>query len=119
MGQPLGVTPAERPAPAPAAKNSGKTSAFQHGLAALTQYIQREGRTIVVRAHIEELPDGSTIKLGVFLSNQKARRDRLDATQRAALAELGYTWAAEQTGRSQTFADGPHRRPLPDGRQSV
>ncbi|MBI0376741.1 Helicase associated domain protein [Streptomyces albiflaviniger] len=96
----LGVTPAEQPAPAPAAKDGGKTSAFQRGLAALTQYIQREGRTIVGRAHIEELPDGSAIKLGVFLSNQKARRDRLDATQRAALAELGYTWAAEQSGRS-------------------
>ncbi|GHC37913.1 helicase [Streptomyces anthocyanicus] len=96
----LGVTPAEQPAPAPAAKNGGKTSAFQRGLAALTQYIQREGRTVVGRAHVEELPDGSAIKLGVFLSNQKARRDRLDATQRAALAELGYTWAAEQSGCS-------------------
>lgn len=96
----LGVTPAEQSAPAPAAKDGGKTSAFQRGLAALTQYIQREGRTIVGRAHIEELPDGSAIKLGVFLSNQKARRDRLDATQRAALAELGYTWAAEQSGHS-------------------
>ncbi|MGC9443105.1 Helicase associated domain protein [Streptomyces sp. WG5] len=96
----LGVTPAEQPAPAPAAKNGGKTSAFQRGLAALTQYIQREGRTVVGRAHVEELPDGSAIKLGVFLSNQKARRDRLNATQRAALAELGYTWAAEQSGCS-------------------
>ncbi|MEZ7159928.1 Helicase associated domain protein [Streptomyces sp. MAD19A] len=96
----LGVTPAEQPTPAPAVKNGGKTSAFQRGLAALTQYIQREGRTVVGRAHVEELPDGSAIKLGVFLSNQKARRDRLDATQRAALAELGYTWAAEQSGRS-------------------
>ncbi|MFJ9743143.1 Helicase associated domain protein [Streptomyces sp. NPDC101166] len=94
----LGVKPAERPTPAPAAKDGGKTSAFQRGLAALTQYIQREGRTVVGRAHVEELPDGSTIKLGVFLSNQRARRDRLDATQRADLAELGYTWAAEQSG---------------------
>ncbi|WP_078844516.1 DEAD/DEAH box helicase [Streptomyces achromogenes] len=96
----LGVTPAEQPAPAPAAKDGGKASAFQRGLAALTQYIEREGRTVVGRAHVEELPDGSVIKLGVFLSNQKARRDRLDAAQRAALAELGYAWAAEQSGRS-------------------
>ncbi|MET8724049.1 DEAD/DEAH box helicase [Streptomyces misionensis] len=94
----LGVKPADRPATVPAAKDGGRTSAFQRGLAALTQYIQREGRTIVGRAHIEELPDGSAIRLGVFLSNQKARRDRLDAKQRAALAELGYTWAAEQSG---------------------
>ncbi|MEV5011923.1 Helicase associated domain protein [Streptomyces sp. NPDC055692] len=96
----LGVKPAERPAPVTAAKGAGKASAFQHGLTALTQYIQREGRTVVGRAHIEVLPDGSAIKLGVFLSNQKARRDRLDAKQRAALAELGYTWAAEESGRS-------------------
>ncbi|MFF9396987.1 helicase associated domain-containing protein [Streptomyces griseoluteus] len=96
----LRVKPAERPAPATAAKGTAKTSAFQRGLAALTQYIQREGRTVVGRSHIEELPDGSAIKLGVFLSNQKARRDRLDAKQRAALAELGYTWAAGQSGRS-------------------
>ncbi|MEU6556272.1 Helicase associated domain protein [Streptomyces sp. NPDC046915] len=97
----LGVTPAEAPSPTPATSRSSKAQqAFQRGLTALTQYIQREGRTVVGRAHIEELPDGSAIKLGVFLSNQKARRDRLDATQRAALAELGYTWAAEQSGRS-------------------
>ncbi|MGW8066899.1 Helicase associated domain protein [Streptomyces ziwulingensis] len=95
----LGVQPAEPPAPASAAKGTGKASAFQRGLAALTQYIQREGRTVVGRAHIEELPDGSAIRLGVFLSNQKARRDRLDAEQRAALAQLGYTWAAEQRQR--------------------
>ncbi|MFE0797598.1 DEAD/DEAH box helicase [Streptomyces mutabilis] len=102
----LGVQPAETLAPAPAPKRATKgrptkaQHAFQRGLAALTQYIQREGRTVVGRAHIEELPDGSAIRLGVFLSNQKARRDRLDANQRAALAELGYTWAAERSGRS-------------------
>ncbi|KES02927.1 helicase [Streptomyces toyocaensis] len=96
----LGVKPAERPAPVTAAKGARKTSAFQRGMTALTQYIQREGRTVVGRAHIEVLPDGSAIKLGVFLSNQKARRDRLDARQRAALAELGYTWAAEESRRS-------------------
>ncbi|MFE9253493.1 Helicase associated domain protein [Streptomyces sp. NPDC007088] len=91
----LGVEPAERPAPAPAAAGVGKTSAFQRGLAALAQYIAREGRTVVARAHVEELPDGSLIKLGVFLSNHKARRDRLDAQQRAALAALGLEWAAD------------------------
>jgi hypothetical protein len=95
----LGVTPAEPPALASAAKGTGKPSAFQRGLAALTQYIQREGRTVVGRAHIEELPDGSAIRLGVFLSNQKSRRDRLDAEQRAAFAQLGYAWAEEQPER--------------------
>ncbi|MFD8809276.1 Helicase associated domain protein [Streptomyces sp. NPDC059597] len=101
----LGVKPLEAPSRGSAAGRATKgpskaQQTFQRGLAALTQYIQREGRTVVGRAHIEELPNGSAIKLGVFLSNQKARRDRLDATQRAALAELGYTWAAGQSGRS-------------------
>ncbi|MFE9783717.1 Helicase associated domain protein [Streptomyces sp. NPDC005775] len=91
----LGVEPAERPAPVPAAEGAGKASAFQRGLAALAQYIAREGRTVVGRAHVEELPDGSLIRLGVFLSNHKARRDRLDAQQRAAFVELGYAWAAD------------------------
>ncbi|CAH9420195.1 Putative helicase [Streptomyces globisporus] len=91
----LGVDPAGRPAPAPAAEGAGKTSAFLRGLAALAQYIAREERTVVARAHVEELPDGSLIRLGVFLSNHKARRDRLDAQQRAAFVELGYAWAAD------------------------
>ncbi|MER5587202.1 Helicase associated domain protein [Streptomyces asoensis] len=96
----LGITP---PAPAPEAPGTAPqkaVNAFEQGVAALAQYIQREGRTVVGRAHIEELPDGSAIRLGVFLSNQKTRRERLDAKQRAALAELGYTWAAEPSGRS-------------------
>ena len=41
----LGVTPAEQTAPATTdgGKASGKASAFQRGLAALTQWVQREG----------------------------------------------------------------------------
>ncbi|WP_410534704.1 Helicase associated domain protein [Streptomyces sp. KL2] len=94
----LGLKPTQQPAPAPAAKSTMKgkpSAAFQRGLQALAQYIQREGKTVVGRAHVEELPDGTTIKLGVFLSNQKARHNRLNAEQRTALTELGYTWAAE------------------------
>ncbi|WP_223282295.1 helicase associated domain-containing protein [Streptomyces sp. EAG2] len=91
----LGVEPAERPAPVPASEGAGKASAFQRGLAALAQYIAREERTVVGRAHVEKLPDGSLIRLGVFLSNHKARRDRLDAQQRAAFVKLGYAWAAD------------------------
>ncbi|MGW1616667.1 Helicase associated domain protein [Streptomyces sp. NPDC002285] len=96
----VGVIPAT-PEPEESAKPSAApVSAFERGVAALAQYIRREGRTVVGRAHVEELPDGSVIRLGVFLSNQRTRRERLDARQRAALAELGYTWAAEQSGRS-------------------
>jgi hypothetical protein len=63
------------------------------GVAALAQYIQREGKTVVGRQHVEELPDGTSVRLGVFLSNQKNRRDRLSEQQLAALAKLGYHWA--------------------------
>ncbi|MDJ0467129.1 DEAD/DEAH box helicase [Streptomyces sp. H27-C3] len=94
----LGVKPAMRPrnAPVPAGGKSGAvkgSEAFTRGVTALAQYIQREGKTVVGRAHVEELPDGSTIKLGIFLSNQRNRRERLSEQQLAALAELGLDWA--------------------------
>ncbi|WP_370738586.1 helicase [Streptomyces sp. EN27] len=34
-----------------------------------------------------------TVKPGVWIPNTKSRRDRLDADQLAALAELGMDWA--------------------------
>ncbi|MET9967090.1 Helicase associated domain protein [Streptomyces sp. NPDC006356] len=99
----LGVRPAERPASVPATKNgktSGKASAaFQRGVTALAQWIEREGAgRPVPRAHSEEIvvDDGAepvTVKLGVWISNTKARRDKLTQEQRAALAELGVEWA--------------------------
>ncbi|MCX4538412.1 helicase (plasmid) [Streptomyces sp. NBC_00841] len=33
------------------------------------------------------------MKLGVFISNTKTRRDKLTHEQRTALAELGVRWA--------------------------
>ncbi|MEU0837593.1 helicase associated domain-containing protein [Streptomyces sp. NPDC005969] len=94
-----GVKPAARPqktaarvsAKAGAAKGS---DAFTRGVTALQQYIAREGRSVVGRQHVEELPDGTTVRLGVFLSNQKSRRDRLTEDQLSALAALGLEWAA-------------------------
>jgi hypothetical protein len=96
----LGVRPAVRAQKA-SARTSVKTAgvgegcdAFTRGVAALQQYIQREGKTMVGRQHVEQLPDGTSVRLGVWLSNQKSRRDRLSEQQLAALANLGYTWAA-------------------------
>ncbi|MFE7328147.1 helicase associated domain-containing protein [Streptomyces sp. NPDC057565] len=91
----LGVKPAARPQKASARSGpkagAGKGSdAFTRGVAALAQYIQREEKTVVGRGHVEELPDGTTVRLGVFLSNQKSRRDRLCEDQ---LAALGLEWA--------------------------
>ncbi|MFE5406791.1 Helicase associated domain protein [Streptomyces sp. NPDC056580] len=98
----LGVTPAEAPSPAPAAqgaaKGSGKAGskaqqAFQRGLAALTQWVEREGQRPVPRKAVETLPDGTETKLGNWYSNTKQRRDKLNPEQVQALRELGVGWA--------------------------
>ncbi|WP_327241081.1 hypothetical protein [Streptomyces sp. NBC_01320] len=43
--------------------------------------------------HVEHLPDGTEHRTGIWITNQKARRDRLDTGQLRALAELGIDWA--------------------------
>lgn len=68
-------------------------SAFERGLAALAQYETREGHLTVPRGHVERLPDGSEVKLGVWIMNQKGRRAKLTADKLAALATLGLEWA--------------------------
>ncbi|MFJ7948301.1 helicase associated domain-containing protein [Streptomyces sp. NPDC096354] len=93
----VGVKPAARPQKTAARTNTKAraakgSDAFTRGVTALAQYIQREKKTVVGRHHVEELPDGTSVRLGVFLSNQKSRRDRLTEQQLAALAELGYHW---------------------------
>ncbi|GGU10673.1 DEAD/DEAH box helicase [Streptomyces lateritius] len=95
----LGIKPAEAASPAPVAARATKgqskaQAAFQRGLAALAQWVEREGDRPVPRGHSEQITvDGEaepvTVKLGVWISNTKSRRDRLDADQLAALAELG------------------------------
>ncbi|MFF5721277.1 Helicase associated domain protein [Streptomyces buecherae] len=100
----LGVQPAEAPAPAPAAARTTKApskaeQAFQRGLAALAQWVEREGADRPVpRGHGEQIavdgePEPVAVKLGVWISNTKSRRDKLTTEQRAALAELGVKWA--------------------------
>ncbi|MGW7453001.1 Helicase associated domain protein [Streptomyces sp. NPDC054787] len=100
----LGVQPAQTPTPAPAAGRRAKgpskaQQAFQRGLAALTQWVEREGaHRPVPRAHGEEIAvegevEPATVKLGVWVSNTKSRRDKLTADQLAALAKLGVDWA--------------------------
>lgn len=84
--------PPERAEPAKAPKKA--VSAFEKGVAALEQYKARTGSVTVPRAHVEVLPDGSEVKLGVFLSNSKSRRAKLTADKLAALADLGLDWAA-------------------------
>lgn len=95
----LGVHPALAPPPAPAGKGAAKgptkaQQAFRRGLAALAQWVEREGANRPVpRKAVEFLPDGTETKLGVWVSNTRARRDRLSAEQIDALRELGVEWA--------------------------
>lgn len=99
----LGVQPVQAPSPDPAAARATKgpakaQQAFQRGLTALTQWVEREGDRPVPRGHSEEITvDGEAepvpVKLGVWVSNTKTRRDKLTADQLAALADLGLEWA--------------------------
>ncbi|AXK36103.1 helicase [Streptomyces armeniacus] len=108
LGQ-LGVRP---PAPAEARGAGGPVvdglehmSSFERGVAAVRQYLEREGHLAVPRRHEEFLHparaggagghDGAPIVVrpGVFLSNTKSRRTKLTPAQRAALAGLGLDWA--------------------------
>lgn len=98
----LGIqAPPPAPVPASAAGGTAKTpskaqQAFQRGLAALAQWIECEGADRPVpRGAVVEI-DGETepvpVKLGVWISNTKTRRDKLDQEQRNALRELGIDW---------------------------
>ncbi|MFD4768707.1 DEAD/DEAH box helicase [Streptomyces niveus] len=100
LGTNASVAPPPAPAAASGAKGQGKAQqAFQRGLKALTQWVAREGTNRPVpRGHSEPIAvDGETepvvVKLGVWLSNARTRRDKLSAEQLDALAELGVEWA--------------------------
>ncbi|MEU0663694.1 DEAD/DEAH box helicase [Streptomyces lavendulocolor] len=99
----LGVQRDQAPPPAPEAARAAKgpskaQQAFQRGLAALTQWIEQEGDRPVPRGAVVEVEvDGEAepvpVRLGVWISNTKSRRDRLDADQLDALRQLGMQWA--------------------------
>lgn len=99
----LGIKPLEAPPAAPAAegamKGQGKAQqAFQRGLTALTQWVEREGARPVPRGHAEKIAvvgetDPVVVKLGVWTSNIRARRDKLTQEQLDAIRELGMDWA--------------------------
>lgn len=100
----LGIQPAEMPSPALAAACTTKgpnkaQAAFQRGLTALTQWVEREGaHRPVPRGHCESITvEGETepvaVKLGVWVSNTKQRRDKHTAEQLDALRKLGVEWA--------------------------
>ncbi|MBX7466518.1 Helicase associated domain protein [Streptomyces sp. NPDC056132] len=112
---PVAVAPAElRPALAAALKGpktpgSKAEAAFQRGLAALTQWVEKEGQRAVPRSAVVEIAvDGKAepvpVKLGVWISNTKSRRAKLTMEQLAALAALGMDWAAPAPAAETTLA---------------
>jgi hypothetical protein len=118
----LGVKPVQSPSAAPAPTRATKgpskaQQAFQRGLAALAQWVDREGaHRPVPRGHSEEIAvDGETepvvVKLGVWTSNTRARWDKLIPEQQAALAALGVPWA--KAAAVPTPSVGP--APVDDG----
>ncbi|MGW4894766.1 Helicase associated domain protein [Kitasatospora sp. NPDC004240] len=82
-----------------------RTDRFAQGLAALAQFVAREGHAAVRRPHKEKMeaveagPGGeeqvvvSHFALGTWLNNQKSRRAKLTPGQLARLAEHGVEWA--------------------------
>ncbi|MFF4021180.1 Helicase associated domain protein [Streptomyces sp. NPDC001843] len=90
----LGIAPPAPEQEAPAKAPKGGSEAFERGVAALAQYKTREGSVKVPRGHVERLEDGTEVKLGVWIMNQKTRRAKLTADKLQALAELGLEWAA-------------------------
>ncbi|MEU3430480.1 DEAD/DEAH box helicase [Streptomyces gardneri] len=90
----IGVLPHAPKLEAPAKPSTTPVGAFERGVTALAQYKAREGSVKVPRAHVEQLEDGTEVRLGVFLSNSKSRRAKLTADKLQALAGLGLDWAA-------------------------
>jgi Helicase associated domain/Helicase conserved C-terminal domain len=77
----------------PTAAAAVPSGAFERGLVAMEQFRAREGHLRVPRGHVEVLADGSEVRLGVFMSNTKARRAKLTPARLAALAAAGLDWA--------------------------
>ncbi|MFE0420944.1 Helicase associated domain protein [Streptomyces sp. NPDC058953] len=101
---PAAIAPAElTPALAAALKGPKKPgskaeAAFQRGLAALAVWVAKEGQRPVPRGAVVDITvDGEAepvpVKLGVWISNTKSRRDKLSSEQLDALRELGMKWA--------------------------
>ncbi|MCG0069143.1 Helicase associated domain protein [Streptomyces tricolor] len=92
----LSVTPLPPKEPeAPVKPSRGGSAAFERGCAALEQYRARTGSLTVSRGHVETLPDGTEVRLGVWLTNTKTRRAKLSTGQLQRLAGLGLDWAAQ------------------------
>ncbi|MGW4690435.1 Helicase associated domain protein [Streptomyces sp. NPDC004244] len=86
----LGMTPAT--GSTPDAGRVAQDDNFRRNLTAAHAYAQREGHLNVPRKHVETL-DGTEIKLGIWISNQRSRRTNLPPERIGALDGLGMRWS--------------------------
>lgn len=99
----LGVQPAQAPSPTPAvsrgAKGAEQSAAGVSAGPGGARTVGGAGRRPPAcaarpqRRVVAGTTEPVVVKLGVWVSNTKTRRDKLDAEQRAALGELGVDWA--------------------------
>ncbi|MER7321892.1 Helicase associated domain protein [Streptomyces albidoflavus] len=99
----------------PRQPGSKAEQSFQRGLAALEQWVEEGQRPVPRGAVVDVVVDGETVpvKLGVWLSNTKSRRDKLSAEQRAALAVLGMEWAGPAPEPEAAPEEPPTAQPAP------
>ncbi len=80
-------------------------AAFENGLAALAQYMEREGHDRVPSKWVEEL-NGEDFKLGGWVTKlrNKKRGGRVPAERVEALDALGFDWDPNETSYQRRFA---------------
>ncbi|WP_406190269.1 hypothetical protein [Streptomyces sp. NBC_01017] len=61
----------------------------------------------VPRSHVERLEDGTEVKLGVWLMNQKSRMEKLTTDRLTALAALGLDWASARVFGDLRYLTAP------------
>ena len=73
--------------------------AWEEGFAALTTFKTREGHCLVPQNHVE-----GTFKLGTWVSNQRANRDKTSAERRRRLDAIGFVWDTRESAWEEGFA---------------
>ncbi|WP_444968425.1 Helicase associated domain protein [Streptomyces umbrinus] len=86
----LGIEPADETEQPPARRTQADRWATH--LAAARQFHTREGHLHAGRKHVEQMEDGTEVKLGGWLDNTRRRAAKLTPERRAELDELGMRW---------------------------
>lgn len=86
----LGMEPADETEQPPARRTQADRWATH--LAAARQFHTREGHLNAGRKHVEQMEDGTEVKLGGWLDNTRRRATKLTPERRAELDEFGMRW---------------------------